>query len=155
MAAIHEKQWPRSLKQMLFLPAGFGVDAKYRLRSYIVTEEDVIAASKLAFDFCSRHELSKSRAVYVSLCIEELGMNAVKHGFSKQDQSAEVNLSLVKDKLILRFRDNGKAFDLTKWLKFFRPDDPASHLGIRILVGLAKKVSYTSALDTNNVLIEL
>lgn len=155
MAAIYEKQWPRSLKQMLFLPAGFGVDAKYRLRSYIVTEEDVIAASKLAFDFCSRHELSKSRAVYVSLCIEELGMNAVKHGFSKKDQSAEVNLSLVKDKLILRFRDNGKAFDLTKWLKIFKPDDPASHLGIRILAGLAKKVSYTSALDTNNVLIEL
>ncbi len=155
MAAIHEKRFPSNLKQMLFLPSGFGVADEYRFRKSIATKEDVISSSELAFDFCKRHELSKKRAVYVSLCIEELGMNVLNYGFSTKNQSAEVNLSLVKNKLILRFRDNGSAFDLTKWFKIFRSEDPASHLGIRILIGLAKKVSYTSTLDTNNVLIEL
>ena len=140
---------------MLFLPSGFGVDEEYHFRKFIGTKEDVISSSKLAFDFCKKHELSKKRAVNVALCIEEFGMNVVNYGFSKKNQSAEVNLSLVKDKLVLRFRDNGNTFDLTKWFKIFRSEDSASHLGIRILIGLAKKVSYTNALDTNNILIEL
>ena len=155
MAAIKEKQFPRSLKQMLFLPPGFGVKPEYRFRRPIATKEDVIEVSERASEFCLKNGLSKKRALYVALCIEELGMNVVKHGFSRKNQSAEVNLSLVKDKLILRFRDNGKSFDLTKWFNIFRSEDPASHLGIRILIGLAKEVSYTSALDTNSVLIKL
>ena len=93
--------------------------------------------------------------LYVSLCIEELGMNIAKYGFSKKNPSAEINLSIIKDELILRFRDNGKAFDLTKWINIFHSDDPATHIGIRMLTGLAKEVTYTNSLNTNNMFIQL
>lgn len=155
MAAIHEKQFPHSIRQMLFLPSGFGVSPEYRFRRTISAEEDVIEVSQLAYEFCLRNGLSRKRAMYVSVCIEELGMNAVRYGFSGKDQSAEVRISIVKDKLILRFRDDGKTFDLTKWFKIFRNEDKVSHLGIRILIGLSKEVSYTSALNTNSVVIQL
>ena len=70
--------------------------------------------------------------------------------------SAEVIISLVRNDLIIRFRDNGKAFDLTKWIKLFHDnEDPSAHIGIKILTGLAKQVTYTNSLNTNNVIINL
>ncbi len=155
MAAIHEKQFPRTIRQMLFLPEGFGIDSKYRFRSQILTKEDVLNASERAYNFCSENGVSKKQALYVSLCIEELGMNVANYGFSKKNQSAEINLAIIKDDLILRFRDNGKTFDLTKWISIFHSDDPAAHIGIRMLTGLAKEVTYTNSLNTNNVFIRL
>ena len=48
----------------------------------------------------------------VSLCIEELGINAVTYGFSRKNQIAEVSITAEGDELKLRFCDNGRLFDL-------------------------------------------
>lgn len=157
MAVIREKKFPKSLKDMLFLPSSFGIDPEYRLRREIFTKEDALEASKSAYEFCRKINLDEKRSMYVSLCIEELGMNAASYAIvDKKSQSAEVIISLVKNELIIRFRDNGKAFDLTKWIKLFdNEEDPAAHIGIKIVTKLAKKVTYTNSLNTNNVIINL
>lgn len=157
MAVFHEKKFPRTLKDMLFLPSGFGIAPEHRLRREIITKEDALEASKLAYEFCRKINLSEKRSLYVSLCVEELGMNTASYAIvDKKKQSSEVIISLVKNELIIRFRDNGKAFDLTKWIKLFHDDDdPSAHIGIKILTGLAKEVTYTNSLNTNNVIIKL
>ena len=157
MAMIHEKKFPRSLKDMLFLPSGFGIAPEYRFRKEIITKEDALEVSKLAYEFCRKINLSEKRSLYVSLCVEELGMNTASYAIlDKANQSAEVIISLVRNDLIIRFRDNGKAFDLTKWVKLFHDnDDPSAHIGIKLLTGLAKEVTYTNSLNTNNVIIKL
>lgn len=129
MAVLHKKKFPRTLKEMLFLPSGFGIDPEHRLRREIITKEDVLEASTSAYEFCRKINLSEKHSLYVSLCVEELGMNTASYAIvDKKSQAAEVIISLVKNEVIIRFRDNGKASDLTKWIKLFHNYETPQHI---------------------------
>ena len=138
-----------------FLPAGFGTDVSFSFRTYIRTKEDVIKTSEDIRSLCRKEKLDPKKTYYLALCVEELGMNAVHHGFEKAGQSAEVRVTLVNDVLTLHFRDNARQFDLTKWMEMFDPKDPSAHIGIKILTGISREVTYMNSLNTNNVLIKL
>ncbi len=155
LAALHEKHLPRKIYDMLFLPGNFGITPANRFHRFIRTREEAMIASKEAYNFCAEKRIIHKRAMLVALCIEELGINAVTYGFSRKNQIAEVSLTSEGDELKLRFCDNGRLFDLKQWFELFHSDDPASHIGIRMLFGLASDISYMNTMNTNNVIIKL
>ena len=155
MAAVHEKHIPRKVSDLLFLPSDFGSNLKFSFRRQLKTEEDVIKASRDMRKACGEYGVEERKSYYLSLCVEELGMNVVRHGFDKKRQSAEVRVMLVKDELTLHFRDNARKFDLTTWYNMFHSDDPVAHIGIKILMTISKEVTYMNSLDANNVLVRL
>ena len=62
---------------------------------------------------------------------------------------------LYEDKKVIRFRDNGIPFNPVEWLEKNHPEDPTSCIGIRMIVAMAKKVNYVSAVGWNNLMITL
>ena len=58
-----------------------------------------------------------------------------------------------EDSLIVRLRDNGEAFDPTKFL--IENPNSEEFYGIRIIQGLASDMQYRRSLDLNNLIIKL
>lgn len=56
--------------------------------------------------------------------------------------------------LILRLRDDCRRFDLVERYRMMNPDDPTKNVGLRIVFASADDVSYSSALDMNNVCVK-
>ena len=156
MASKHERRFPTAVSDMLFLPAGFGGKRLARFYREIRTKDEAVEASAAAGKICREHGMDERSSYYASLCIEELAVNNVVHGFYKKRQSAAIYLSVSEeDGLTIRFRDNGKHFDLTKWCEMFDKEDKLSHIGIKMVVSLAEDITYTNSLNTNNILIKL
>ncbi|WP_026493743.1 ATP-binding protein [Butyrivibrio sp. XPD2002] len=82
--------------------------------------------------------------------------NTIDHGY-KDDREKNIDIRVIygKDKQTIRIRDNGKLFDPVEWHKKNHPEDPASGLGIRMVMGLAKEVRYVPAMDMNNIMLIL
>ena len=61
----------------------------------------------------------------------------------------------VEAMLIVRFRDTGRRFDPTKYIRQFRaaPQDPARNVGLRIVSGTAEEMRYFALLDCNIVIL--
>ena len=63
---------------------------------------------------------------------------------------------LVKDgSVVLRMRDNCEKFDLReqaeKWA--YDPEHPEKNIGIHMIMRVARDVSYTNTMNTNNLII--
>ena len=156
MAARHEKKLPCGIADMLFLPADFGKNSVSRFYREVRTMDEAMEASLAAGEFCRENGIDARRSYYASLCVEELAVNDVTHGFYDKKQSAAIYLSASENgELTIRFRDTGRRFDLTKWCELFKNQDKTTHIGIRMVASLAQDISYTNSFNTNNVTIKL
>lgn len=156
MAAKHEKKLPLGISDLLFLPSDFGKNRVAQFYREVRTTEDAMEASRAAEAFCKENGIDARRSYYAALCIEELAINDVTHGFYKKGQSAAIYLSTLNNgELTIRFRDNGRNFDLTKWCELFTDQDVTAHIGIKTVVSLAKDITYTNSFNTNNIKIDL
>ena len=88
--------------------------------------------------------LSVAESGFVALCLEE-----VAHG------PVDVRAVCRGGDLILRFRDTGRLFDPTQYIRQFRaaPQDPAKNVGLRIVSGTAAEMRYITLLDCNIVIL--
>lgn len=142
----------------LLLDSNFGV---YNGKEFGYTGNsmlDVVGMSGIALQFCCEQGVNKKEANKLSLCIEELGRNIVEHGFSDGEEHSFDLRMLVKDDgdVILRFRDDCKAFNLVEQYKLLRDDsEPMKNIGIRMVVRLCKDVRYIRTLGTNNLIIRI
>jgi anti-sigma regulatory factor (Ser/Thr protein kinase) len=77
--------------------------------------------------------------------------NIVTHGFSKDAKKHSVDIRVIHkgDEIILRMRDNCKAFDPASRAKIMEQDDAGKNVGIRLVYKIAKDVSYQNLLGLN------
>lgn len=152
---VHAHRFPSGLKDMMCLEDGFGKDQGDHLVLQMQSTSDAIRASESAGAFCRAHGVSKRDSFIVALFVEELGTNFASYGRRKPWQSAEIHVTVAKGELILRFRDNGVRFNMSEWFELLDPKEKHSHYGIRILVGMAKSVTYSNNLKTNNIMLKI
>ena len=147
-----------NVKDMLFLPDDYGVPEENCLFAQFNTVDEAMGMSEGAHQFCLSKGIDKRRAFYAALCTEELVINVISHGFSSDRQSVSVRLFVdSKNDLTIRLRDNGKPFNIKEreMVATEIPEDPSKNIGIRIVFGLAKSVSYNAAYGINNTVITL
>lgn len=89
--------------------------------------------------------------------MEEIVLNVIQHGFKDTPGTNNVDLRLIAndDKTVIRFRDNCRSFDPTDYLELHRDDDPVSHIGIRMIMGIVKEADYVNTLGLNNLTLVL
>lgn len=115
------------------------------------------AASEKLCDFCREKGIEPRTAMLIGLCVEEMTINVIEHGFTKDKHSHNVDVRLVieEDKRIVRIRDNCVNFDPTKYLELHRSDDPVAHIGLRMVMGMVKEANYINTLGLNNLTLIL
>ncbi len=118
--------------------------------------QDISEISDRINSFCIDNGISRKRAFHTSLCFTELAENVLQHGFDpSKNNHLEARLIIYKDELTLRLRDDCHPFDFKKQMDEWKEDKehPEKKIGIRIVRGIAKDVSYTGVFKTNNLII--
>ena len=163
MAVICIVVWKKTGKRQVsaevfaLLPRLFGVKPQDMIEMTIRSREEAAEASVRAAEFCKAHGESPRSSMLISLCVEEMVNNIVEHGFRKDrtDQSVDVRILFKDGRRVIRIRDNCVNFDPVEYLKLHESDDPAAHIGIRMVMKMVKKANYVNSLGLNNLTLIL
>ncbi len=143
--------------RLLFLP-----------EDYEITDDDIwsctvkdlpgcIRASEKVQDLCLSRGRSARVSHHLALFTEEITKNVVTHGFRKgRENLILLTLLFHREKIRLIILDNCARFDPKRYYDLLKGDeDPAGGTGIRLTIGLADQVTYTSSFNLNNLMIEV
>ena len=146
----------RGMKKTI-IPSGLlHADVEADLKLNIHDPDEAVSASRQVNALCLEHGVNRRQAYLIALTAEELAMNSLEHGFDDhKEHHLELRLIISKESLILRLRDDGRLFDLTKRYKMINPDDPTRNIGLRIIFASADEVRYNSSMNLNNVFIRI
>jgi anti-sigma regulatory factor (Ser/Thr protein kinase) len=146
-------KFPLSVDTVMLLGDTFAGSDKDRLELSIGNSmEEVMAISTGIHKFGRNRDLDKQTLNLLSLCIEEMAGNVVRHAF-KPGEKRWLDLTVIDkpDALILRIRDNGAAFDPLA----YDGGADATHYGIRMIRKLADTIEYRRSMGLNNLIIHL
>lgn len=156
VSTVHNRRFPRSMEQLLMLDKQFGIPEENRMDLSITSMEQVMGTAQEAESFCLSHGIDGRRSQACSLALEEMAGNIVRHGFGDgKRHSIDVRLSCKEDKLILRLKDDCKPFNPKQQLAMVDPNDKEHNIGIRLVAGLAKRMTYQNTFRLNILIIEL
>ena len=79
-----------------------------------------------------------------------------ENGFQDgKEHSIDIRVMIKENSTVLRIRDNCHDFDPVKYLELHKNDDPAAHIGIRMVMKLVKSANYVYSLGLNNLTLTL
>ena len=89
----------------------------------------------------------------IDLCIEEMGMNIIRYGFSEDDRTHFLDIRAIvrEEQCVIHFRDNCVSFDPVKYLELYQDVDPAAHIGIRMIMKTVRDANYVNSFGLNNL----
>ena len=152
----HNKSGAFTLENFSLLPKDFGVPDDYYLRATLKTMDEVMDFSAQVSAFCKKHNANSRCCYFTALCVEEIGTNILSYGYKNaKNHDIDVSLFFKQPELVLRIRDEGKPFDPVEYNNMINSDDPVSHMGIRIVFGVAKRISYTNSMSQNSISLTL
>ena len=150
---IVSKKFPKKVLDWLLIPDTFGVPENDRLNISINNVSGVLNTSEKIIKFCKSHDMDKKHSFYSGLCIEEMAGNIVRHGFKDAENSGNnsVDICVVyKDGgILMRLKDNCKAFDPHERESIFNPENATDNIGIRMISRISKRMEYQFVLGLN------
>ena len=150
---IRNGKFAISFDTILMLDSQFGGDPKDKLELSIGNSmEEVMLISSGIYKFGRNRRINAETLNMLSLCIEEMAGNVVRHAF-KPGEKRWLDLTIVDkpEMLILRIRDNGAAFDPLAYLS----TGTGEGFGILIIQKLAENIDYRRSMGLNNLIIHL
>jgi len=129
-----------------------------RLYSAMENMDDVTRLSGETAKFCADRGIEKRRSFLAALFMEELARNVVEHGFDDgKKHCLEAVVAIDGGEVILRIHDDCRKFNLKEKAANWKldPEHPEKNMGIRLVLGMAKDVSYASSMNTNNIIIKI
>lgn len=154
---VRKRRMPRTMEELMVIPAGFGAAEGERIDVSIRSMEDVVEVSDRVEAFCKGRGISRRSSYMAALAMEEMAGNVVGHGFTKDRRRHSVDARVVhKDgDVILRIKDDCVPFDPSERLSIVEPDDPLKNVGIRMVFKVAKDVQYQSILGLNVLTVRI
>ena len=139
------------------MPPDFGVPVNGRIDINLKDMESVIGISNDLQGFCTEKGIDRKRAMYASLCLEEMAGNIMEHGMTADNKRHNVRLCLAckPDTLIMSIKDDCTPFNIEEKLKMMDQEDKTKNIGIRLVQGLASELHYQNVLGLNVLTIRL
>lgn len=156
-SCIYNKHFPRSIDELMSVPADFGVPVYGRIDIALHDMDEVIGVSSTLQQFCQDKGIDKRRGFFASLFLEEMAGNVVKHGFSadKRKHSVRVCIACRKETLILSLKDDCVPFDIEQRARMMDQEDVTKNIGIRLVSRVASEMHYQNILGLNVLSIRL
>ena len=143
--------------RLLFLPEDYGVSDENQWVYSVRDLEGCVQASEQMTSLCHQRGVDRKTSYLLALFAEEMTTNVVAHGFRPgADNIIVLELTFFEERIILSVLDNCAFFDPTYYYERLQgKTDPISGIGIRLVMGLSKKVVYTNSFSLNNLMIEI
>lgn len=148
------KRLPRRIKDFALLPDDFGTQDVLNISVHSI-EEVSLASERVLNYFNSRGGYASRHSMALALCVEEMANNVVQHGFADGEKhSIDIRVLVNGNDLVVRLRDDCAEFNpIEMYQMIASPEDPAAHIGIRMVFGIAKDIKYVNTMKVNNVII--
>lgn len=143
-----------SMPAMLKLSDDFGAKANEYMVFSVRRPEDVTQASEKVIDFCMKNNYGKRISNHVGLCVEEMAVNVLEHGFREYGCYADIRVVSKDGELTVRVRDNCREFDPRKRMDLYDPAHPEKNIGIRIVSKAARKIDYYNNAGINTLIMK-
>ena len=112
--------------------------------------DSAIEASQTVERFCLENGIDSHKANILAVTTEELAVNAAKYAYKGKNE-IDICLRIFSDKIVLRFRDNGKIFNPTEFI-----DDSGKEIkGLSLVRMLTPDISYNTVLGFNVTVVTL
>ena len=156
-AWIVNRRIPKTLEDLMTIPAGFGASENERMDLTACEIGEVSELSQRVIDFCAGRGIDRRRAFLAGLCIEEMAGNVILHGFTKDRKPHSLSIRVVHsgNTVILRLRDDCPAFDPSEHVKVMEPEESFKNFGIRLVYSIAEDVRYQNLLGLNVLTIRI
>ena len=156
-AALKKKRMPKTMDDLMVIPADFGVPETERMDLSVQSMEDVVAISREVQNFCRSRGVDERRACLAGLAMEEMAGNIVDHGFQKDRKKHSVDVRVVHkgDDVILRLKDDCVPFDPGERKSLTDPEDPAKNIGIRMVFQMAREMKYQYLVGLNVLTVRI
>lgn len=156
--AIRNKKILPTIDDYLTLPDSFYFRPGDIISLDIRNTDDISIVAEQIQLFCKGHKVNSKTGMKVALCFEELTDNIIKFGFPKCKKQPGIDLRIVftKEEIVMRLRDNCPMFDIEMYIAqeiSLNENNVEVSLGLKIISGLAEKISYVHLLETNNVIL--
>ena len=146
------------LTDLMALPEDFGAPEEDRMELTVTGKQQALQTSREVIDFCLRHGADRKRAYSAGLCLEEMAVNIIDHGFRRDREDSIVIRVLYRreeDELLIRLKDGCRPFNPKERAALFDPEDPLHNVGIRMASRLSKRMEYQFILGLNVLTITL
>ena len=149
----HHGGFSLSTEAYSMLEPSFGAAPERCFERTIQSSAEAVEASEQICAFCRERGIDRKSSMLIGLSVEEMTVNIIEHGFTKdkREHNVDVRLVLDEDSRVIRIRDNCVSFDPTKYLELHQSDDPAAHIGLRMVMGMTKEAFYINTLGLNNL----
>ncbi|MBR6159285.1 MAG: ATP-binding protein, partial [Lachnospiraceae bacterium] len=156
-SCIYNKHFPRSVDELMSVPADFGVPVYGRIDIVLHNMDEVIGLSNTLQRFCQERGIDKRRAFFASLFLEEIAGNVVKHGFTADNKkhSVQVCIACRPETLIMSIKDDCVPFNIEQRRQMMDQEDVTKNIGIRMVSGIASKMNYQNILGLNVLALRL
>jgi serine/threonine-protein kinase RsbW len=132
-------------------------------RDFAARYASIAATAAFANDYCARHGIDRTRALKLTLILEELLTNTIEHGHgAESDATVRVLLRAAPEGLVMGYEDSAPPFDPTDpgaqaaaALDDPLDDRPVGGLGLRLIDGLASAVGYCREHGRNRLWLTL
>ncbi|MEE0956745.1 MAG: MATE family efflux transporter [Ruminococcus sp.] len=106
---------------------------------------EAILASEEAMTFCEKNKVPEATVNMVGVTVEELCHNIATYARSESNNSVDVCVRVLPDKVNVRLRDNGAEFDPTDYI-----DNSGKHItGLELVRMLSSSINYNRILGFN------
>ena len=144
------------LEDYLLLPEDFDVAKDKQLNITVTSKAEVLKLSERAQNFCESHGIDERRSMFTGICIEEMAGNIVDYGFDDgKKHFIDIRIIVKGGQVIIRLRDDCRPFDPKKQAELYNPEDPAAHIGIRLVQKISTEFDYVNVLKLNNLIIKI
>ena len=150
---VRNRKAALSFDAIMLLDQHFGGNPGDKLELSIGNSMDeVMLISSGIYKFGKNRQIDEKALHTLSLCIEEMAGNVVQHAF-KPGEKRWLDLTIMDkpEKLIVRIRDNGSAFDP---LAYVSAGEEKGY-GIKLIHALAESFEYRRGMGLNNLIIHL
>ena len=143
-------------EDMLILPKDFGSPDNPQMNMTVNFKDDDLSISEVVEVFLEKNNISRKKTMYSAICVEELVMNILEHGFNDGEKhSIDIRVLIKGEEITLRIRDDCRLFNPKKWQEIYNPEDVTAHIGIRLVAKMAKSIQYINVMNLNYLIIKI
>jgi Na+-driven multidrug efflux pump len=156
-SAICNRHFPRSIDELMVIPDSFGAADDEYTEISVTGIDEAVDISQHIQEFCSDKGIDARRSYYAGLASEEMVVNVIDHGFTKdkKDHSVDVRVVCKDDEVIIRIKDDCVPFDPQERNHIAEGGDAASNIGIRMVFSIAKSIRYQNLFGLNALTIRI
>ncbi|MBQ6151015.1 MAG: ATP-binding protein [Mogibacterium sp.] len=149
--------FPRNMDELMVIPDSFGACEDEYTEISVRNIDEAVSISLHVQEFCLSKGIDRRRSYYGGLAAEEMVVNVIDHGFTKdkKDHSVDVRVVCKDDEVILRIKDDCVPFNPEERNHLTEGVDEASNIGIRMIYSIAKNIKYQNLFGLNVLTIRI